>query len=305
MGYQIELRHLHYFAVLSEELHFRRAADRLFISQPGLSKQIKLLEDALGVPLLVRDRRSVKLTSAGEYLSGEVRQLSKYVDDILSRTRLIHSGLKGNLKMGYIGSAMQNIIPELLKKLTEHYPDIQFDLAENGNQLQIEKLLHREIDLGFVRTDRVPHPLQSRRVFDDTFSLVLPKDHSINDAVIRDISVLREEKFILFEASYSQSYYEKVMNIFSDAGFTPKVAHHTIHASSIYRLVQNGFGISIVPTALKWGYNLDIKFVELVAIPQRATLSAIWNPENRNPIMENVIQLIDDVSESPGFIADQ
>ena len=292
MGYQLELRHLHYFAVLAEELHFGRAADRLFISQPGLSKQIKHLESILEVKLLERSKRSVRLTSAGHYLNNEIGQLSERIEDIVDRTKLIHSGLKGSLRLGYIGSAMQNIIPNLLKQLDVGFPDVQFDLSEMGNGEQIERLFHESIDLGFVRTDHVPQPLKAQIIFEDTFSLVLPRNHRITSPELDDLSRVAEEKFILFDSSYSQSYYVKVMQIFADAGFSPKVAHHTIHASSIYRLVENGFGISIVPTSLKLGYDLGVKFVELTTISQRASLSAVWNPANRNPVMEHVLSIL-------------
>ncbi len=292
MGYQLELRHLNYFAVLAEELHFGRAADRLFISQPGLSKQIKHLESILEVQLLERNKRNVHLTPAGHYLSNEVKQLNERIDDVIHHTRLVHSGLQGNLRLGYIGSAMQNIIPDLLKQIDKEYPGIQFDLAEMGNNDQVERLLHQSIDLGFVRTEHVPKPLKSLTIFEDTFSLVLPLDHPIAVDQLEDLSVISDEKFILFESSYSQSYYIKVMQIFADAGFSPKVAHHTIHASSIYRLVENGLGISIVPSSLKLGYDLAVKFVELPSISQRASLSAVWHPDNHNPVMENVVNIL-------------
>ena len=292
MSYQLELRHLHYFAVLAEELHFRKAADRLFISQPGLSKQIKWLEDQLAVQLLKRDKRNVQLTPAGQYLYSQVRQLEDRVDQVVHETRLVHSGLKGNLRISYIGSAMQNIIPDLLKLIDADYPNIQFDLTEMGNGSQIEQLLHQNVDIGFVRTDHVPPPLLSLEVFKDTFSLVLPKNHPIRGKQIQDLLQVKDEKFILFESSYSQSYYAKVMQIFADAGFSPKVAHHTIHANSIFRLVESGFGISIVPTSLKLGYDLGVKFVELNEVAQQASLSVVWNPSSSNPILPNVIKLL-------------
>ena len=289
MSYQIELRHFRYFRILSEELHYRKAADRLFISQPGLSKQIKLLEDRLEVKLLDRNKRTVSLTPAGAFLSNQIRALDQKVDQIVTGTRSIHAGQNGNLRIGYIGSAMQNIIPDLLKSIDKDWPNIQFDLSEMGNSVQLERLLHQNIDLGFVRTDKVPQPLESITVFQDTFSLVLPQTHEIEADTMEDLGIVREEKFILFESSYSQSYYTKVMQIFEDAGFSPKVAHHTIHANSIFRLVENGFGISIVPTSLKYGYDLRVKFVELPHIRQKAPLAAVSNPQNPNPILSNVI----------------
>ena len=292
MSYQLEFRHLHYFAILAEELHFRKAADRLFISQPGLSKQIKFLEEKLGVKLLERNNRNVALTQAGEFLSEQIRQLDDKVDEIIHVTRLIHTGQKGNLRIGYIGSAMQTIIPDLLKAIDRDFPGILFDLSEMGNSMQIEKLLHQNIDLGFVRADYVPKPLKAVTAYEDTFSLVFPNDYPVTDSKMSDISFLKDEKFILFESSYSQSYYLKVMQIFNGAGFNPKVAHHTIHGNSIFRLVESGFGIAIIPTSLKLGYDLNVKFVELVGIHQKATLKAVWNSNTNNPVVSNVVELL-------------
>ena len=293
MSYRIELRHLHYFRILAEELHFRKAADRLFISQPGLSKQIKSLEDSLQVDLLKRSKRTVSLTPAGAYLFDRVIQMENQMEEVIHGVRLVHSGHKGNLRIGYIGSAMQNIIPKLMKSIDKDFIDIQFDLSEMGNLLQVESLLHHQIDLGFVRMEHVPNPLRSLMVFEDTFSLVLPLGHPIEEKSIDDLVLVKNEKFILFESSYSASYYRKVMSIFDDAGFIPKVAHHSIHANSIFRMVASGFGVAIVPTSLQFGYDLQVKFVELKFIKQRAALSAVWNPNNANPVVANVIQLLE------------
>lgn len=293
MSNQIELRHLKYFLAVAEDLHFRKAAEKLYISQPGLSRQIKQMEDDLGIKLFERHNRTVKLTIAGTYLKVEIAQNLKSLDHILNHAKLLQEGKDGNLKFGYVGSAMQQVIPDLLLKFRQDHPNVQFSLKEMDNHKQIEELLSQSIDIGFVRLERVPKGLEIRPVLKETFCLVLPKNHPIDASNFKSISQFKDEPFILFDPKYNASYYEKVMQIFDDSGYIPLVSHNTIHASSIYKLVENNFGISIVPKSLLAGYNMDIKFIELDHIPQRTVLSVIWYKNNRNPALENFLEYLD------------
>ncbi|WP_047447294.1 LysR family transcriptional regulator [Alistipes sp. ZOR0009] len=290
---QIELRHLKYFLALAQDLHFRKAAERLYISQPGLSRQIKQLEDDLGTVLFVRHNRKVELTQAGAYLRDELAKTFKQLDDIFAHAKLLNDGIDGNLKLGYIGSAMQKVIPELLLKFKTRHPNIIFSLNEMNNEEQLQALLNQDIDVGFVRMERVPRGLNIRSVFEDTFSLVLPQDHPVSESNFTSLAQLKDESFILFDSSFSESYYVNVMQLFDSSGFTPLVSHYTVNASSIFRLVENGFGISIVPTSLTLGYSMKIKFVELKAIPQRTTLNIVWSSKNPNPILDSFLQVVE------------
>lgn len=292
MSNQLEYRHYKYFLAVAKELHFRKAADLLFISQPGLSRQIKQMEEVLGVKLFERHNRRVALTKAGEYLREELKIHFQRLEDVLSHTKLLHNGVGGNLRLGYVGSAMQQLIPDLLLKFRDTNPNVLTNLTELDNHTQIQSLLDQEIDIGFVRTERVPNGLNIHPAIEETFSLVLPADHVINPSNFESLSQFKEEQFILFDASYSASYYEKVMQIFDDSGFLPTISHATVNASSIYRLVQNHFGIAIVPTSLQFGYDLNIKFIELKDIPQRTKLNIVWNSNNTNPVLMSFIEII-------------
>jgi len=293
MSYQIELRHLKYFLAVAEDLHFRRAAERLYISQPGLSRQIRQMEEDLGITLFERHNRKVQLTKAGEYLQKELTRNLNNLNRVISYAKLINDGINGELRLGYVGSAMQKIIPELLLNFTEKHPNVTFSLNEMENNQQIHALMNEEIDIGFVRVERVPRGLNIHPLFEDTFSLVLPDDYPINESNFNSLAQLKDESFILFDASYSESYYEKVMQIFDGFGFAPIVSHYTVNAASIFRLVENNFGVSIIPTSLKLGYDMKVKFIELKDIPQRTTLKAVWNSENINPALKDLIKLFD------------
>lgn len=292
MSYQIELRHFRYFLAVAEDLHFRKAAERLFISQPGLSRQIKQMEDDLGIQLFHRHNRKVQLTSAGVYLKNELTRNLKNLDNILDYAKLLQDGKQGKLEFGYVGSAMQDIIPNLLIQFKKEHPNVQFGLKEMDNQKQIESLLSHDIDVGFVRLDRVPRGLAIKPILKESFCLVLPKNHPINSDNFKNLNQLKDESFILFDPSYSPSYYEKIMQIFDKSGFTPIISHNTIHAASIYKLVENGFGLSIVPKSLQKGYNMEVRFIELFNIPERTTLSVVWDKNNRNPIVSSLLNKI-------------
>lgn len=291
MSYQIEFRHLKYFLAVAETLHFRKAAEKLFISQPGLSRQIKEMEVGLEVNLFDRHNRQVKLTPAGIYLKEELSKNLKSLDAILHHAKLLEEGKDGQLNFGYVGSAMQHIIPDLLLKFTKSHPNILFSLKEMDNNKQIEGLIAQDIDIGFVRLERIPKGLMASPVLKEPFCLVLPKEHPINSDNFENVSLLKDEHFILFDPEYSASYYENVMDIFHHSGFSPLVSHNTIHADSIYKLVENNFGISIVPKSLQNHSISTIKFIELDKIPQRTILSAVWNPNNRNPILNKILAL--------------
>jgi DNA-binding transcriptional LysR family regulator len=292
MGYQIELRHLRYFLAVAEELHFRKAAEKLFISQPGLSRQVKLLEEELGVILFERHTRKVVLTKVGEYLKEEFTLQLKTLSHTLDTAKLLQDGKKGALKIGYVGSAMQDVIPNLLLSFEKKHPNIVFNLKEIDNQKQLDGLLDFSLDIGFVRLERVPRALEIKTILKESFCLVLPQDHAINEFNFKNLVQFKEESFILFDAKYSASYYEKVMQIFDDCGFTPLISHNTIHSSSIFKLVENNFGISIVPKSLAQKRGHQIKFIELDMISQKTTLSVIWNQKNSNPILQDVLELL-------------
>ncbi|RZT95771.1 LysR family transcriptional regulator [Ancylomarina subtilis] len=292
MSNQIEFRHYKYFLALAKDLHFRKAAERLYISQPGLSRQIKQMENDLGISLFERHNRKVELTKAGLYLQKELTNTFKRLDDVIAHAKLLNDGLDGNLRLAYVGSAMQKIIPDLLLKYKSKHPRVLFNLNEMDNNKQIQALLNQEIDVGFVRMERVPRGISIQSVFEDSFSLVLPKDHSLNESNFKNLSQLKDEPFILFDSSYSESYHEKMMQIFDQSQFTPLISHYTVNASSIFRLVENKFGVAIVPTSLKLGYDMGIKFIELNDIPQRTTLKMVWNNMNTNPVLDNLINTL-------------
>lgn len=297
MSYQFELRQLQSFLVLSKELHFRKAAEKLYISQPGLSKQIQQLEKELSIRLIERDNRNVRLTPAGAYLSTQVEVLQGLLDHSVRRIKQIDAGIIGDIRIGFVGSAMQSIIPDLIQQSYISIPEIHFQLDEMSNQAQIDALQRYTIELGFVRLNSVPEGLQIKPVFTEHFSLVVPKNHSIGEKSFKSMKQFKDESFILFSSDYSSTYYSKIMSIFADASFTPKVSHKSIHANSIFRLVESGFGVAIVPHSLTKGaaLSIGIKVIELKKIRQQAILSVCWNKENLSQTVETILDILNDL----------
>ena len=147
----MELRHLRYFVAVAEELHFGRAAQRLHIVQPALSKQIASLEAELGIQLFNRTKRRVTITDAGRALYEEVRVILQRIDRAVETAQMTAAGQVGSLDIGFIGPAMWSVLPKLLAEHHKRVPDVRFRLAELSSAAQLASLRDGALDAGFVR----------------------------------------------------------------------------------------------------------------------------------------------------------
>lgn len=292
MSYQIELRHLKYFQVLSNELSFRKASEKLFISQPGLSRQIKQMEEIFNVTLFNRTKKKVELSEAGLYLKKEVDFIFNHLINIKEQLENISQGRQSELRIGFLGSAAEKIIPDCVVKLNRIYPEIRTVLQEMPNKLQVKLLEDHQLDIGFVRLQNIPEGISKHLIHQDSFSLVLPKNHPIDNIDDETFKSLYKESFIFFSSEDSPHYFDVIMSICEDHGFRPKVFHKSINALTIYKLVEEGLGIAILPTSLQYGYDLNVKFLELNYIPQKTELYMVWKESNRNPILKDIINYL-------------
>ena len=288
----MELRHLKYLVALGQELHFARAADKLFITQPALSRQIQQLEEEVGVKLVERTKRKVALTTAGAYFFDEATYVINHLEQVVQATQRKAAGEEGQIRIGFVGSAMQNIIPDLLLRLNEAYPRIHTSLEELSNVEQLRALAQDRLDIGFLRMRQVPGDFEKKMVFQDSFSLVVPKNHRVGPDNFTSLSQFKDEAFILFSNEYSQEYFDNIMSIFTDHDFEPNVSHRSVHANTIFRLVEKQLGVAIIPSALARGVDLDVTFISLKELPQRTQLTAVWNARNRNTAMEKMLGLM-------------
>jgi DNA-binding transcriptional LysR family regulator len=223
MNAEIEIRHLRYFVAVAEELHFRRASEKLGIAQPPLSQQIKKLEEKLGGSLFSRTTRGVSLTRAGTVLLERARDtLSKVSDDIIVTRKMI-SGEVGTLTVGFSGSIMLTKLPSILRRYRQKYPEVDLRLRELVTSEQIEALNLGTIDIGLMR-EGLPSPkLRMSPILHEPFVAILPLRHRLASRAFVPVSALAEEPFVLFPRSAGWISYDKIAGLCAKAGFVMKV----------------------------------------------------------------------------------
>ena len=259
----MELRHLRYFLAIAEELSFIKASEKLFISQPPLSRQIKELEDELGARLFNRNNKRVELTEAGKYFEKETRQLLQDLERITLRTKKIGNNISGEFRIAYISSTFSGDIADVIKFLSDKYPYVNFSLYELPTARQIADLEQGKIDLGIIRAPLKSPDIETRLWFRDSYSVVFNKN-MVNLESEEDIKNMKDETFVFFNKVNAPHYYESLLEICANYGFIPKVVHESDNISSIIQLVKNGLGSSIVPTnILKSHHYPEIGFIEL------------------------------------------
>ena len=282
----MDIRQLTYFLGVAEELHFSRAAEKLFIVQPALSRQIQQLEEELGVLLFERDKRNVKLTPAGAYFRDEVSRLSHQLTYITEQTRRIHSGSVGKIRMGHPGSALYSILPETLAMMHQRFPEVNVQLTEIAETELLEALHNYDIDVGFTREMNVTRQFSTDLLFEEHFALVVPADHWLNEQNFQDISQCREAEFILPKIGGDVNYGKILHRIFEDRGFRPKVVYHSNYGATILRLVEKKLGLSVLPISYRHGASaLAVRFLQLPTVTQ---LYLIWRTDDANAVLPHI-----------------
>jgi len=288
----MEMRLLKYFSVLAEELHFGRAAKRLHISQPPLSRQIMDLEDALGVRLFSRTKRNVQLTTYGKYLKNESDKLLGHLDLIKNHLESMKNGAVGQVKIGYVGDFMHSIFPDILSELKQTYPKIETTLLESDTESQISALRIGLIDIGFVRTPIDVKDIIINPIYKETFSLILSKSHPLSSERNIPLKKLADEPYIGFSPKCPPPLSKSVMNICHQEGFSPKVIHRALQINSIVKLVEKNIGYSIIPIGPKAAFKENVKFFELKNSPERAEISLAYNPKLIDETSMKAVNLI-------------
>lgn len=296
MDNQIELRHLSYFVTLADYLHFGKAAKALLISQSSLSQQIARLEGFLKTTLFERDNRNVRLTESGELFRDEAIQVIEQFNTSMERWKLIKEGFKGLLKIGFVGSAMEGFLPPLIAQFTKENADIKLHFDELNNERQLQALSQGKLDVGFVRSNKVPFGLEVKRVHREYFCLILPKKHHLAHDGFENLSQVASEFFILFPNDNSQTFYSQILKLCESHGFYPKISHRSIHGPTIHKLVEMGLGISIVPKSLVDLKNPNIYSLELIDDTYYTELFVIWSKTRTNKTLEYFLQKLPEVN---------
>ena len=265
---------------LSKKLNFTRAAEEMNIVQPAMSRQIKQLEEEIDAILFNRNKRNVQLTAAGKFFVGEVEGMLNKLDKVIKRTSQIHYGNAGEIRIGFTHSVMQSILPDILRNIKTQMPGMKTILKEMNNHDQYFALQQGKLDLGVATNPMVPKGLKSAVLHTDNFVVLLPVNHPVNESNYKDFSVFSEEEFIFPSREDGPHYVHTVESVCIGAGFTPKVVHETDSASTSFRLVEAGIGISLEPISSMRNQHFQIKAIELKEISQKAKLTMIWNPES-------------------------
>jgi DNA-binding transcriptional LysR family regulator len=287
----MDIQTLKNFIKLADTLHFTKASEQVFMAQPALSRQIKQLEQTIGAELFKRNKRNVSLTKAGLYFKQAAQQTIEQLNYAISRTRQIHNGEAGEIRIGYTHSVVQTILPGIIKEIRTQFPAIRTILREMNNTDQYNDLVEQKLDIGFVTNPIVPENLKSRIFYEDVFVVVLPENHHLLQPGAWDFGALANETFILPHHIDGSDYVHTVESICFDAGFLPNVVHHTASVNSAFKLVEAGLGVTIEPKRSLSGQNLAIKYVELSKIPQKAQSTILWN-ENTENELNPVLQLV-------------
>lgn len=288
----MELRHLRYFVVLSEELHFGRAARRLSISQPPLSVAIRQLESSVGAQLFERNCKEVRLTPAGQALQASARHLLRQAQEAAVEARDVAQGLAGRLRIGFVGAMLYRGLPQALGQFQRKHAAVRVTLTELNSREQIVELLHDRLDLGFVHTSRMPSELEHKLLLSESFVACLPAQHRLARRRTLDPALLKGEPFVLFARSVSPDYHERILTICADSGFTPEVRHEVRHWMSVVSLVSQGMGVALVPDAMRHAALRGAVFRPLEAEVVRSEAYCVWRAGPANAVVQSFLQAV-------------
>jgi DNA-binding transcriptional LysR family regulator len=251
----MELRHLRYFVTVAEELHFRRAAKRLQISQPPLSEQINQLEDELGTRLLERSRgREVRLTAAGAAFLEEARKILLHVAEAEEAVHRASRGEIGTLRVSLAPAMAYGVVPLILRQLRANLDEISLQLSELVTPIQEKALLDRRLDVGFCYGRLESDSLVAECIHRERLVLAVPDHHPMASQERVGLSELTGEKFITIPRAISPGLYHSIFQTCFKAGLSPKVAQEADQFQTAIGLVCVGMGVALVPesmTALK------------------------------------------------------
>lgn len=284
----MDLRQLRQFVAVAEERSFRRAAERLHVSQPPLSVAVQRLEADVGARLLERSRQGVRLTPAGEAFLHEARRTLGHAQLAVEIAQRAASGKLGTLRLGFVPSAGLDLVPQLLREFRRDHPDVKLILSGETTSQQLAALAQGGIDAGVL----VP-PLHEARgmavklLRQEELVLAVPSLHPLARVPRVQLRDLAEEAFVGFPVKEGPGFESAVMAACQDCGFVPTFVQTAPQMQAILALVAGGLGIALVPRALR---VVGMRGVEYLQVrkgqsPVRYALGLAWHPANANPAL--------------------
>ncbi|WP_245409957.1 LysR family transcriptional regulator [Pararhizobium haloflavum] len=287
----METRLLKSFVCLAEELHFSRAAERLNIAQPALSRQIKLLEERLGVMLVRRTKRSVALTPAGIIFKTRCHRLLDELEDARQEAQRVAAGQEGRLAVSFLHSSTYGIMPHLLRAFRTAHPRAVLELYEMTITDQLHALREGKVDVGLIRPPVADETIRTRFLGAQRFIIALPQSHPLAGNTNLSLHALRNDPFISFTERHSPLFYARIVAMCETAGFVPRVAQHATQIHTIVGLVSAGMGVSILPEVAKNLSLSNVSFAEITDKPPSVEMCLGWRSDNASPILDSFVEI--------------
>ncbi|GAA4368948.1 LysR substrate-binding domain-containing protein [Nocardioides caricicola] len=285
----MELRHLRSFAVLAEERHFGRAAERLHLAQPALSQQVKQLERELGVELFTRTTRRVDLTEAGARLVGHAREVLGDVDRARDDMAALASGRAGRVSVGFVGTATYDVLPRVAQEVRRSLPGVELDLR--GELLSPELaagLADRTYDLALLRPGEPG--LDARTLRTERLVAVLPAGHPLAGRRRIGLAALRDEAFVMHPSGHRSSIHARVLEACAAAGFQPSSVVEVAETATLVVFVAAGLGVALVPEPVR---ALGLEGVAYVALTDAPTIDlALAARADASPAAQQVAAIV-------------
>jgi DNA-binding transcriptional LysR family regulator len=292
----IELRQLRYFATVAEELHFGRAAERLHMTQPPLSQAIAALEEQLGTPLFLRNRRQVALTPAGAALLPEARRILAQSAELPDLVRRAAAGETGRLSLAFVTSADYSVLPPFLLRYREAYPQVQITLQEATSDVQVDDLLHQRIDCGLLIPpipDKAQGELDYMKVLEEPLILCAPTSlpglEGTGPVRLQDVPRL---PLVIFPRQISPGLHDAILSCFHAAGITPVIGQEAIQMQTIVSLVSAGMGLALVPQSVSNLMRPGVTYRTLASPTPLVETGLAWRRDNASPVLRGFIELL-------------
>lgn len=284
------IRHLWLFLAVAEEQNFGRAAKRLGMSQPPLSEQIQVLEQALKVTLFERSRRGAKLTPVGAAILPAVRKFAEQLERLELAVEEAVAGQSGMLTIGAISTAMFDVLPGLIERLKIDYPHLTVSVREIDSVEAVPALEAGDIDLAFARLDGDLGPaIKSLPLTEDRLVVALASDHPLASRKRISLSSLATEPLVMFSRKVSPVYFDNLIATCRASGFSPRVLHEVRSVASQIAFVSCGQGIALVPASLKKLAPDNVVLRPLSQPLNVVTTAVAWNADRPNPLVEEVV----------------
>ncbi len=289
------IRHLWLFLAVAEEQHFGRAAKRLGMSQPPLTDQIQILEQALKVKLFERSRRGTKLTSVGAAILPAVKKFAEQLERLELAVREAATGQRGMLTVGAITSAMVEVLPPLIEKMKATHPDVTISMREIDSVEAVPLLQSGDIDLAFARLEgELGTGLKSIPLREDRLAVALPREHPLASKSRIRLALLAEEDFVMFYRRVSPGYFDSLVTACRNAGFSPRIVHEVGSVASQLAFVGCGQGVALIPSAMK---KMAAETAVVRPLTQKlgvVTTAVAWNSARNNPSVEAALAALQD-----------